>query len=427
MRSTESGYGIDMVRNTTLLVALVGLFVTTSVVAGPAVASTVTVSGKTKFEASSGLTITFDAGSSTSLNMDSAFSGSDTIVIDTGSKKVTFTASGDADATIATGDLEGTTKVTSLSVSGVTLTVDPADKPKVKIKGAFSSFSYSQPSSSKRDVTYDASSSSTLTVHGLDANTDYELVDSGGTQLDTATTDGSGVATFSAPSGSYSGAKVRPSGGGGGGGGGSSTSGTTVDITADIDANTTARPFESITFDGSGSSGDNEITDYQWDFDGDGAYDATGKTVTEDFRRTGTHDVTLKVSDDFDNSDTETITVNVTARETNVTTAATTTQAPNVTTVATPTTTTAVTPTETEPASPRTTTGAETPEPSPTEAITTPPTERTTRTPTVTSSPVVGTTTRTTATPTTTATGPGFGVSVTLVAVALLLLIRRRT
>lgn len=56
---------------------------------------------------------------------------------------------------------------------------------------------------------------------------------------------------------------------------------------------------ESITFDGGGSSdSDGSVQQYKWDFDGDGAYDDLGESVTHSYGGTGDYDVRLQVLDD---------------------------------------------------------------------------------------------------------------------------------
>ncbi len=56
-----------------------------------------------------------------------------------------------------------------------------------------------------------------------------------------------------------------------------------------------------IEFDGSGSfhlDPARSIVSYEWDFDGDMVFDASGKVVTHAFTALGTYDVTLRVTDD---------------------------------------------------------------------------------------------------------------------------------
>ncbi len=56
-------------------------------------------------------------------------------------------------------------------------------------------------------------------------------------------------------------------------------------------------PFE-VTFDGTSSTDpDDDIVDYQWDFDNDGEYDGVGETVAWVFNDPGTYTVSLVVTD----------------------------------------------------------------------------------------------------------------------------------
>ena len=63
-------------------------------------------------------------------------------------------------------------------------------------------------------------------------------------------------------------------------------------------------PGEEVTFEASESTDpDGSITKYEWDFDGDGTFDATGKRVTRTFSA-GEHTVTLRITDDSGASNT---------------------------------------------------------------------------------------------------------------------------
>ncbi|MFW5928089.1 MAG: PKD domain-containing protein, partial [Thermoplasmatota archaeon] len=63
------------------------------------------------------------------------------------------------------------------------------------------------------------------------------------------------------------------------------------------------------------SSDNREITSYEWDFD-DGTT-ANGETVTHKFDEKGTYEVTLTVSDEAGNTDTDTVTVTVEKKDDN--------------------------------------------------------------------------------------------------------------
>jgi PKD repeat protein len=71
----------------------------------------------------------------------------------------------------------------------------------------------------------------------------------------------------------------------------------------DAGGDTVAMVYEVIYFNGTGSDSDGYITDYEWDFDGDGDYDwfasSTGMT-THFYTKPGTYAATLTVTDDLD-------------------------------------------------------------------------------------------------------------------------------
>ena len=70
---------------------------------------------------------------------------------------------------------------------------------------------------------------------------------------------------------------------------------------------------DTVFFDGSGSSGTNNITSYEWDF-GTGETD-TGMTVERSFNDPGTYEIQLTVKDNFNNQDTDSVTITVTESE----------------------------------------------------------------------------------------------------------------
>ena len=70
---------------------------------------------------------------------------------------------------------------------------------------------------------------------------------------------------------------------------------------------------DSISFDGGGSTGSpgSSIEEYEWDFDADGTYDATGKIVSTTFSAKGFHTVVLRVTDSIGTTATDTTTVEI--------------------------------------------------------------------------------------------------------------------
>ncbi|MFC7057459.1 PKD domain-containing protein [Halovenus salina] len=78
---------------------------------------------------------------------------------------------------------------------------------------------------------------------------------------------------------------------------------------------TSLAPSESVSLNASGSvDTDGQIVSYEWDVDGDGTYDTqtTSPTITHSYSQTGSYGVTLRVTDDGDDTDTESVTVSVT-------------------------------------------------------------------------------------------------------------------
>jgi len=69
-----------------------------------------------------------------------------------------------------------------------------------------------------------------------------------------------------------------------------------------------ARCEEQLSFDANGSFHPNpnrSLASYSWDFDGDGAFDDSGRTVDHAYPQFGTYDVTLQVTDDLGRTDTD--------------------------------------------------------------------------------------------------------------------------
>ncbi len=83
---------------------------------------------------------------------------------------------------------------------------------------------------------------------------------------------------------------------------------------ANAGSDKTVEVNSAVKFSGSNSSSappDARIVSYQWDFNGDGIYDATGENVSWKFTHLGTYTVTLKVTDNIGKSNTDTCTVRV--------------------------------------------------------------------------------------------------------------------
>lgn len=78
-------------------------------------------------------------------------------------------------------------------------------------------------------------------------------------------------------------------------------------------SSTSVEAGELVNFDGgqSTASTGSIIDRYQWDFDGDGVWDAEGQTTSFTYNTAGTYTVQLKVTDSLDETDTTTAYINV--------------------------------------------------------------------------------------------------------------------
>ncbi|MGM0592396.1 MAG: PKD domain-containing protein [Halobacteriota archaeon] len=79
--------------------------------------------------------------------------------------------------------------------------------------------------------------------------------------------------------------------------------------TADAGVDVQVREHETVAFDGSNSTDDGTIVEYEWDF-GDGT-SATGATPNHTYATPGTYTATLTVTDDANDTDTDTLVVTV--------------------------------------------------------------------------------------------------------------------
>ncbi len=78
-------------------------------------------------------------------------------------------------------------------------------------------------------------------------------------------------------------------------------------------SSTYPEPGEAVTVDGRGSDpGAGTVTAYEWDFDGDGAFEDEGETASRSYATAGTYEITLRITNDFDETDAVSRTVTVT-------------------------------------------------------------------------------------------------------------------
>jgi len=85
---------------------------------------------------------------------------------------------------------------------------------------------------------------------------------------------------------------------------------------AALDAPESSLVNESVTLDASGSTGDGDITEYRWDFEGDGTVDATTPTatVTHSYPVAGDYEPTVTVVDASNRTDEATATLSIESR-----------------------------------------------------------------------------------------------------------------
>ena len=152
------------------------------------------------------------------IDLTNPFPASDTVDIVATGGNVTVDGADGASVTIDT--IEGTwTNTSSLDVIGKPITIDPGDKPAVDVSGDITSLDWRgdmAPDDGTTDFAYASSlGSGSITLRGLPSTTQLGAVDAdSNTLLDTATTDGSGTATFSGlDSGSHNVALVTSEGG----------------------------------------------------------------------------------------------------------------------------------------------------------------------------------------------------------------------
>jgi hypothetical protein len=186
---------------TRLVIAL--LVVVGAVATGAAVGAhlndSAPVTGDVTLESNNGLETTLSG--TTQVRFQNAFPADDTVQLTTESGNVTVSASGPANATLATTELTGTwTNVTAIDATSNDVTVNPEDKPPVTAGGDIDTLNFTavEADDGSPDFVYGgASGTSVVTVTGVPSNTVIGAIDaSTGQLIDTATSDGSGTVTF---------------------------------------------------------------------------------------------------------------------------------------------------------------------------------------------------------------------------------------
>jgi len=169
------------------------VLVATLLVAAGGVAAYTTifnVGSGTSYETGSGLIV--ETNTDHGLDGSNPFVDTETVYID----GVSFSASGSG--SLSVDQFRGTrTSVSSVDASSTTITVDPDDKSAVEISGGVTALSWEDAAlDGTAQITYSASSSGTITVTGLAANTTYAAATTTGEVLETGSTTASGEATI---------------------------------------------------------------------------------------------------------------------------------------------------------------------------------------------------------------------------------------
>jgi len=154
----------------------------------------VTAPAGATYETDSGLRVTVatDHGST-----QDPFDGTDAVRL----SNVTVSAGGPANITID--QIRGTwTNTSSINASANAVTIAPVDKSNVTVSGGVTALSFQDAEiDGTAQFTYSASSSGTVTLTGLPADTEFAAATTGGDVLTTGTTDGSGSAEVSVDAG----------------------------------------------------------------------------------------------------------------------------------------------------------------------------------------------------------------------------------
>lgn len=181
------------------LVAASLVFLTLWVGVGLALTNGVAVSGTVTIEADSGPSVDVVTNGG-ELSLDGS-DGATAVELDHTNGEMRLSSDAETQATVDSSELEGTTsRVTAIDATGADLTLDPADKSAVTVGGSMSSIEWQDAvvDDGTVDVTYSASATASLTLRTLPASQTVIAVDADdGTVLGQATTDSSGVGTFS--------------------------------------------------------------------------------------------------------------------------------------------------------------------------------------------------------------------------------------
>lgn len=184
--------GVDVTR-VVLVLAAVGYLMLGTVAA----ASVLTASAGVAYETPSGMVVT--ANEQHTLDGSNPFSGTDTVEINN------MTVSSGSPSNITIEQFEGSNTRTSEIDAVGEITINPADKPQVRVSGGVDALNFTamQADDGASDFSYSATSSTTLNVTTQSPNAALLAVASDGEILGSAQTDGGGQVAFDLPDGSY--------------------------------------------------------------------------------------------------------------------------------------------------------------------------------------------------------------------------------
>jgi hypothetical protein len=191
----------DVDRRTRLVIALlIAVVAIAGVGAAAHLDGSAPTTGDVTLQSNTGLNATLSG--TTQVRFQNAFPADDTVQFTTEAGNATLSASGPADAQIATNEIEGEwTNVTNIDATSNAVTINPADKPAATAGGDIDSLNFTSIDVDDGDADFvyaGTSGTSTVTVSGVPSNTVIGAVDaSTGALLATTTADGSGTVTFS--------------------------------------------------------------------------------------------------------------------------------------------------------------------------------------------------------------------------------------
>lgn len=170
-----------------LAAVVVVLIAATGVVAA---ASSFTAGSGVSYETGSGLTVSTNTDHT--LDGSNPFNGSDTVTIN----NVSFTATGQSNVTVD--QFTGTwTNLTAIDTTNSNISIDPAQKSAVTVGGGVTALDFKDVAiNGSVQLVYSSSSSGTISITGLPANTEFAAATTTGDVLITANTSSSGTASI---------------------------------------------------------------------------------------------------------------------------------------------------------------------------------------------------------------------------------------